>query len=46
MEIYRTDDRELQIAERVRLHIMDSGVRVVLNSGLLVQFTARTQRSD
>ena len=46
VEIYRTDDRELQIAERVRLHIMDSGVRVVLNGGLLVQFTARTQRSD
>ena len=46
VEIYRTDDRELQIAERVRLHIMDSGVRVVLNGGLVVQFTARTQRSD
>ena len=46
VEIYRADDRELQIAERVRLHIMDSGVRVVLNGGLIVQFTARTQRSD
>ena len=46
VEIYRTDDRELRIAERVRLHIMDSGVRVVLNGGLAVQFTARTQRSD
>jgi hypothetical protein len=46
LEIYRTEDRELQIAERVRLHIMDSGVRVVLNRGLVVQFTARTQRSD
>ena len=46
VEIYRTEDRELQIAERVRLHIMDSGVRVVLNRGLVVQFTARTQRSD
>lgn len=46
VEIYRTDDRELQIAERVRLHIMDSGVRVVVNGGLAVQFTARTQRSD
>jgi hypothetical protein len=46
VEIYRTDDHELQIAERIRLHIMDSGVRVVLLDGLAVQFTARTQRSD
>jgi hypothetical protein len=46
VEIYRTADQELQIAERVRLHIMDSGVRVVLNDALAVQFTARTQRSD
>ena len=46
VEIYRTDDQELQIAERVRLHIMDSGVRVVVRDELAVQFTARTQRSD
>jgi hypothetical protein len=46
VEIYRTDERELQIAERIRLHIMDSGVRVVMEDGLAVQFTARTQRSD
>jgi hypothetical protein len=46
VEIYRTDDHELQIAERVRLHIMDSGVRVVVRDELAVQFTARTQRSD
>lgn len=46
VEIYRTDDRELQIAERVRLHIMDSGVRLVVAGELAVQFTARTQRSD
>ena len=46
VEIYRTGERELQIAERVRLHIMDSGVRVVMEDGLAVQFTARTQRSD
>ena len=46
VEIYRTDAEELQIAERVRLHIMDSGVRVVVNGELAVQFTARTQRSD
>lgn len=46
VEIYRTESRELQIAERVRLHIMDSGVRVVLDDGLAVEFTARIQRSD
>ncbi|MGB5704865.1 MAG: hypothetical protein WBM48_18730 [Polyangiales bacterium] len=46
VEIYRTDDHELQIAERIRLHIMDSGVRVVAEDGLAIQFTARTQRSD
>ena len=46
VEIYRAEDQELRIAERVRLHIMDSGVRVVLNGGLAIQFTARTQRSD
>ena len=46
IEIYRAEERQLRIAERVRLHIMDSGVRVVLAGGLSVQFTARTQRSD
>lgn len=46
VEIYRSGERELHIAERIRLHIMDSGVRVVLEDGLAVQFTARTQRSD
>ena len=46
VEIYRTDEHGLQIAERIRLHIMDSGVRVVVQDGLAVQFTARTQRSD
>ncbi len=46
VEIYRSAGEELRIAERVRLHIMDSGVRVVTDRGLAVQFTARTQRSD
>lgn len=46
VEIYRAHGQELQIAERIRLHIMDSGVRVVVSDGLAVQFTARTQRSD
>ena len=34
------------MAERVRLHLMDSGVRVCAESGLNVRFTARIQRSD
>ena len=46
LEIYREEDDELQIAERVRLHIMDSGVRVRVGGELAVCFTARMQRSD
>lgn len=47
VEIYRTrPPSEIQVAERVRLHIMDSGIRVVLGEQLTVSFTARTQRSD
>ena len=32
IEIYRIQGTTLQIAERVRLHIMDSGIRVTLRS--------------
>src|SRR5262245_6094542 len=47
VEIYRSDSDTLHIAERVRLHIMDAGVRVrVSNSAAFVGFTARSQRSD
>jgi hypothetical protein len=47
VEIYRTrPPSEIHVAERVRLHIMDSGVRVKLGDSLTVTFTARTQRSD
>ncbi|MCZ7682286.1 MAG: hypothetical protein M5U28_27240 [Sandaracinaceae bacterium] len=47
VEIYRTrPPSEIQVAERVRLHIMDSGIRVRLDQSLTVVFTARTQRSD
>jgi hypothetical protein len=52
VEIYRTRPDELQIAERIRLHIMDSGVRVLFRTdtddreGAAVAFTARAQRSD
>lgn len=45
-EIYRTKAAEIYVAERVRLHIMDSGIRVRLGSSFIVTFTARSQRSD
>lgn len=44
LEIYRTKPAEIEIAERVRLHIMDSGVRV--REDMTVVFTVRSQRSD
>ncbi len=46
LEIYRAEDDELSIAERVRLHLMDSGVKVTGRSGVTVRFTARSQQSD
>lgn len=45
IEVYRTTDQAIEIAERVRYHIMDSGVRVTL-SPLCVAFTVRSQKSD
>ena len=46
LEIYRTRPQEIQVAERVRLHIMDSGIRVRVGPSISVVFTARSQRSD
>ena len=46
VEIYRSASEEIQVAERVRFHIMDSGVRVRLADSVTVAFTARSQRSD
>jgi hypothetical protein len=46
LEVYRSRPTEIHVAERVRSHIMDSGVRLVLEEGLEVRFAARTQRSD
>jgi hypothetical protein len=46
IEIYRTRSNEIHVAERVRVHIMDSGVRVKFGDELRVGFTARLQRSD
>ncbi len=46
LEVYRTRADEVQVAERVRLHIMDSGVRVSVGERTHVAFTVRQQRSD
>jgi hypothetical protein len=46
IEVYRTRATEVCVAERVRFHIMDSGIRVVVDGALKVSFTARSQRSD
>ena len=46
VEIYRTRADEIHIAERIRLHIMDSGIRIVFADEAKVVFSARSQRSD
>lgn len=46
VEIYRTRPDEIHVAERVRLHIMDSGVRITFGDDARVIFSARSQRSD
>lgn len=47
IEIYQEQGEEWQIAERIRYHMMDSGVRVKkLHDGFEVAFVARSQRSD
>jgi hypothetical protein len=46
IEIYRTKGGEICIAERVRIHLMDSGVRVVVGDTPRVRVVVRSQRSD
>lgn len=46
LEIYRADASEIRIAERVRMHLMDSGVTIALAPAVRVLVTVRTQRSD
>ncbi len=47
LEIYRVRAEEIQLAERVRLHIMDSGVRVIVaEAHAWIRFTVRSQKSD
>lgn len=46
VEVYRVVGDVVEVAERVRLHLMDSGIRVVTGPSPEVRFTARTQRSE
>jgi len=46
IEIYRAEVGEILVAERIRLHLMDSGVRVRVGSDACVAVTVRSQRSD
>jgi hypothetical protein len=46
IEIYRISGAEVRVAERVRMHLMDSGVVVSLAPVARVSVTVRSQRSD
>ena len=46
IEIYRAKGGEILIAERIRVHLMDSGVRVLVRTAPSVRVTVRSQRSD
>ncbi len=46
IEIYRSKDGEICIAERIRVHLMDSGVRLLVGATPRVRLTVRSQRSD
>lgn len=46
IELYRIEGHEVFVAERVRFHIMDSGIRVFAEGPLRVRFTVRSQQSD
>ncbi len=46
LEVYRAEAAELRIAQRIRMHLMDSGVTVLLDPSPRVCLTIRAQRSD
>ena len=46
LEIYRANGQEIRIAERVRMHLMDSGVSVRMAAEPEISLTIRSQRSD
>jgi len=45
-EIYRADGGSIVLAERVRMHLMESGVSLVTGSELQITVCVRTQRTD
>ena len=46
VEVFRVDNGTIQLATRVRSHLMDAGVSVQLGEAAAVQFTVRAQSSD
>jgi hypothetical protein len=46
LEIYGINGSEIRVAERVRMHLMDSGVSVTLRAHAQISLTVRSQRSD
>jgi hypothetical protein len=46
LEVYRALPDRILLAERVRMHLMDSGVSLFLCDGPRVEFAVRCQRSD
>jgi hypothetical protein len=46
LEVFRVDTDAVHLAERVRSHLMDAGVRVRCSRQLGVDVTVRAQRSD
>jgi hypothetical protein len=47
LEVFRTKEDTIQLAERVRSHLMDAGIRVRVQDGVsTVLVTVRSQRSD
>lgn len=46
VEVFRVDDDTIQLAQRVRSHLMDAGVAVRVGDDPAVLFTVRVQSSD
>jgi hypothetical protein len=46
LEVYRVEGETIRVAERIRMHLMDSGVRVSQGPTARVSLTVRSQRSD
>jgi hypothetical protein len=46
LEVFRVEEQAVHLAERVRSHLMDAGVRVRCARPLAVDVTVRAQRSD